>query len=91
MEVDGYTHHWSPEAKAGDEARRNRLRLDGIFLLVYTWIDVRFEQFRMRTEISTALARFAPGPHPAGPHAPPPARTPASPAPLPSPAATLGA
>ena len=41
MEVDGYTHHWSPEAKAHDEARRNRLRLDGLFLLVYTWIDVR--------------------------------------------------
>ncbi len=61
MEVDGYTHHWSPEAKAHDEARRNRLRLDGIFLLVYTWIDIRFDQFRMRSEISTALARFAHG------------------------------
>ncbi len=52
MELDGYTHHWSPEAKAHDEARRNQLRLDGIFLLVYTWLDVRLDQFRMRTRSS---------------------------------------
>jgi hypothetical protein len=59
MEVDGYTHPWSPEAKAHDEARRNRLRLDGIFLLVYTWLDVRFDQFRMHRETTTALIRYA--------------------------------
>jgi hypothetical protein len=59
MEVDGYTHHWSPEAKAHDEARRNRLRLDGTFLLVYTWIDIRHDQFRIRQELTTALARYA--------------------------------
>jgi hypothetical protein len=59
MEVDGYTHHWSPEAKAHDEARRNRLRIDGIFLLVYTWIDIRRDQFRMHRELTTALARYA--------------------------------
>jgi hypothetical protein len=59
MEVDGYTHHWSPEAKAHDEARRNRLRLDGIFLLVYTWIDIRHDQFRVHRELRTALTRYA--------------------------------
>lgn len=58
MEVDGYTHHWSPEAKAHDEARRNRLRLDGLFLLVYTWIDIRRDQFRMHRELTTALGRY---------------------------------
>jgi hypothetical protein len=55
MEVDGYTHHWSPEAKAADEARRNQLRLGGLFLLVYTWIDIRVEQRRMYGELTTAL------------------------------------
>jgi hypothetical protein len=59
MEVDGYTHHWSPEAKAHDEARRNRLRLDGVFLLVYTWLDVRCDQLRIYHETTTALARYA--------------------------------
>ncbi len=29
VEVDGFAHHWSPEAKAYDEARRNQLRLGG--------------------------------------------------------------
>jgi AbiEi antitoxin C-terminal domain len=56
MEVDGYTHHWSPEAKAADEARRNQLRLGGLFLLVYTWIDIRAEPRRMYREITTALS-----------------------------------
>jgi hypothetical protein len=59
MEVDGYTHHWSPESKAHDEARRNQLRLDGMFLLVYCWIDVRADQRRMYRELTTALARYA--------------------------------
>jgi hypothetical protein len=61
MEVDGYSYHWSPEAKARDEGRRNRLRIEGTFLLVYTstWVDVRSDQRRMRDEISTALARYA--------------------------------
>jgi AbiEi antitoxin C-terminal domain len=59
MEVDGYTHHWSPEAAAPDHARRNQLRLGGLFLLVYTWIDVRADQRRMHQEITTALARYA--------------------------------
>jgi hypothetical protein len=59
MEVDGYTYHWSPEAKARDEARRNRLRLDGIFLLVYTFLDVRHDRARMFGELTMALARYA--------------------------------
>jgi hypothetical protein len=59
MEVDGYTYHWSPEAKAHDEARRNQLRLDGIFLLVYTWLDVRVDQRRIFVETTAALARYA--------------------------------
>jgi len=59
MEVDGYTYHWSPESKTYDEARRNRLRIDGLFLLVYTWRDVRADQRRMYQEVMTALARYA--------------------------------
>jgi hypothetical protein len=75
MEVDGYAHHWSPEAKAADEARRNQLRLGGLFLLVYTWVDLRAEQRRMYQEITTALSRLSrPGSWPPrpGPGRPPP-------------------
>jgi hypothetical protein len=61
LEVDGYTHHWSPEAKAADEARRNELRLLGLFLLVYTWIDIRAEPRRMYREVTSALSRLCPG------------------------------
>jgi hypothetical protein len=59
MEVDGYTHHWSPEAAAHDNARRNALRLEGLILLVYTWIDIRAAQRRMYRELTAALRRFA--------------------------------
>ncbi len=59
VEVDGYAYHWSPEAKARDEARRNQLRLSGIFLLVYTWRDIRFEPARVGREVTAALRRHA--------------------------------
>jgi hypothetical protein len=58
MEVDGYTHHWSPESKARDEARRNQLRLDGVFLLVYCWIDLHADHRRVYRELTTAVARY---------------------------------
>lgn len=54
-EFDGYTFHWSPEAKRYDEERRNRLRLDGYIVLVYTWRDLRFEPRRTASEIVRAL------------------------------------
>lgn len=60
-EVDGYAYHWSPEAKAHDEARRNELRLMGLFVLVYTWMDIRREGRRVASEINRAL-RQHPGP-----------------------------
>jgi hypothetical protein len=59
VEVDGYAYHWSPEAKARDEARRNQLRLAGTFLLVYTWRDIRFEPARVGGEVTAALRRYA--------------------------------
>jgi hypothetical protein len=59
MEVDGYTHHWSPEAKAADEARRNELHLGGLFLLVYTFVDIRGQPLRVYRELTTALSRYA--------------------------------
>lgn len=58
MEVDGFAYHSSPEAKAYDEMRRNQLRLGGIFLLVYTWRDVRFAGARVGREALAALDRF---------------------------------
>jgi hypothetical protein len=59
LEVDGYAYHWSPEAKAYDEARRNQLRLSGIFLLVYTWRDIRFDGDRVGRETWAAIDSFA--------------------------------
>jgi hypothetical protein len=59
VEVDGYAYHWSPEAKARDQSRRNQLRLSGIFLLVYTWRDIRFQPGRVVREVTTALRRYA--------------------------------
>ncbi|MDA8300784.1 MAG: hypothetical protein M0005_04395 [Actinomycetota bacterium] len=61
IEVDGFAYHWSPEAKAYDEARRNRLRLEGTFVLVYTWRDIRFDGRRVALEALAALGRFACG------------------------------
>ncbi|HMC41161.1 MAG TPA: DUF559 domain-containing protein [Acidimicrobiales bacterium] len=55
VEVDGFAHHWSPEAKAYDDRRRNRLRAAGITVLVYDWRSVKFEAARIAREIRTAL------------------------------------
>ncbi len=55
VEVDGYAHHWSPEDKAYDDARRNRLRASGLAVLVYDWRAVRFEERRLASEILSAL------------------------------------
>jgi hypothetical protein len=59
LEVDGFAYHWSPEAKAYDEERRNHLRLQGIFLLVYTWRDIFFDGRRVGRETLAAIDRFA--------------------------------
>jgi very-short-patch-repair endonuclease len=59
VEVDGFAHHWSPEDKAYDDARRNRLRLSGLVVLVYDWRAVRFEERRLANEILDALGRLA--------------------------------
>jgi putative AbiEi antitoxin of type IV toxin-antitoxin system len=59
VEVDGYAYHWSPEAKARDEQRRNQVRLSGTFLLVYTWRDIRFDARRVGREVTAALGRYA--------------------------------
>jgi very-short-patch-repair endonuclease len=57
VEVDGYSHHHTPEQKAEDERRRNRIRLSGAFLLVYTWRDVLYDGPRVVEEIRLALAQ----------------------------------
>lgn len=54
-EVDGYAYHASPEQKADDERRRNRLRMEGRTILVYTWRDVTFDGQRVLSEIRQAL------------------------------------
>ena len=58
VEVDGYAYHHTPEQKAEDERRRNRLRLGGVFLLVYTWRDVTHDGPRVVSELRQALRRF---------------------------------
>ena len=55
VEVDGFAYHWSPEAKARDESRRNKLRIGGLFILVYTWRDIRYDGERVAREILGVL------------------------------------
>lgn len=57
VEVDGHAYHHSPEQKIEDERRRNRLRLGGLFLLVYTWRDVVYDAPRVVAEVREALLR----------------------------------
>lgn len=56
VEFDGFAYHHSSKQKEQDERRRNRLRLDGFFLLVYTWRDVLHDGRRVIAEIRSALA-----------------------------------
>ncbi len=58
VEVDGYAHHWTPEAKAYDDTRRNRLRAAGQTVLVYDWRAIRWEGPRVVGEIRGALERL---------------------------------
>lgn len=57
METDGYAYHSSPEQKSEDERRRNRLRLEGYVLLVYTWWDVTRDGRRVLAELHRAMTR----------------------------------
>ena len=61
LEVDGYTYHAAPELKAEDERRRGRLRLGGLFLLVYDWTEVLRDTRRIGAECHEALARHGAG------------------------------
>lgn len=58
VEVDGFAHHWSPEAKSYDDTRRNRLRAAGLTVLVYDWRAIRQEPNRVVREIQQAMARL---------------------------------
>lgn len=57
VEVDGHRYHSTPEQKSYDERRRARLRLDGLFVLVFDWRDVTFDARRVAVECRQALAR----------------------------------
>jgi hypothetical protein len=58
MEVDGYSYHAAPELKAEDERRRGRLRLSGIFVLVYDWTEVLRDTHRIAAECHEAIAKY---------------------------------
>lgn len=59
VEVDGFAYHWTPDAKAYDDGRRNRLRAAGLTVLVYDWRSIKFEAARVAREIGHALASAA--------------------------------
>lgn len=61
VEVDGHTHHSTPEQKAYDERRRNEIRMSGKFLLVYDWRAVAYEGRRVLAECHRALALYGSG------------------------------
>ena len=64
LEVDGYSFHWSPEAKAADSMRRNELRLAGIVVVEADWITVMREPHRLRATVRAALDLQHVGPAP---------------------------
>lgn len=64
VEVDGFAYHHSPEQKSHDERRRNRLRLDGFFVLVYGWRDVTQDGQRVIAEIRAAIGDLSSGAYP---------------------------
>jgi very-short-patch-repair endonuclease len=55
LEVDGYAFHWSPEAKAADSQRRNRLALQGIRVVEADWVTVMRHPDQLREAIELAL------------------------------------
>lgn len=59
IEVDGYAWHHDPAQVASDHARRNRLRIEGWQILVYTWAQLRDDPDRVVTEIVQAYRRLA--------------------------------
>lgn len=59
VEVDGYAWHHDPAKVAADHARRNRLRIDGWQILVYTWPQVRDTPDQIVAEIVQAYRRLA--------------------------------
>ena len=61
VEVDGFAYHHSPEQKSQDERRRNRLRLEGFFVLVYGWRDVTQDGQRVTAEIRAAITDLSSG------------------------------
>jgi hypothetical protein len=65
MEVDGFAYHSSPEAKARDARRRNRIRMGGTFVLEYSWVDIVREPERVSREVLAALVAHRSGTLPA--------------------------
>jgi very-short-patch-repair endonuclease len=57
VEVDGYAYHNSPEQVTEDKRRRQRLRLCGLTVMEYTWIDVVLDGRRVLAEARQALSR----------------------------------
>lgn len=59
IEVDGYAWHHDPVKVARDHGRRNRLRIEGWQVLVYTWTQLRDDPDRIVAEIVEAYRQLA--------------------------------
>lgn len=59
IEVDGYAWHRDPAKVASDHARRNRLRVEGWQILVYTWTQLRDDPDQVVAEIAEVYRRLA--------------------------------
>jgi very-short-patch-repair endonuclease len=64
LEVDGFTYHASPSAKAADTARRNRLVLSGLVVLQSDWLEVTRHPERLRATVLAGLDRVGATPTP---------------------------
>jgi very-short-patch-repair endonuclease len=65
LEVDGYAFHWSPEAKAADSRRRNRLALQGVRVVEADWVTVMRRPEQLREEVESAMRQVGDHPEPA--------------------------
>ena len=57
LEVDGFSNHSSPEQVTEDNRRRQRLRSEGLVVLVYTWRDITLDGRRVIEEVRKTLDR----------------------------------
>jgi hypothetical protein len=58
LEVDGYAYHWSPEAMAADNRRRNAIQAAGTIVVTTSWHTVVHTPALLRQELDAAICAW---------------------------------